>query len=751
MSTPNLPSPPDAPASPRTPRPSLLNRIDRRVLRSVLYLPAMTAVFLLFRVTEWFVEHYFAASKSQGVAVALATAIALAIVFQLFHHRVEATVERWLNRQAHARLHELGSLASEVTLISSTPKLEQRVLERLEEVMLTTGAAIFVVQADDNFAARVHDDSPPMQIAGDDPVVLQLRLHHRPANPKASGSRVTVPMLWPMLVRGRLIGMLTVGERRHKESLDAREIHAVGEVAAAVGMALAMLEPHLAARDGAHPAALPRMFKPASAEAQAASERESASPLLTPIDDATPSIAVLAFVNIGRDQENEYFADGLSEELLNILAKIPGLRVASRTSAFSFKGQSVDIPTIALKLNVATVLEGSVRKSGKLVRVSAQLVHVASDSPLWSETYERELDDIFAVQDDIAKSVVQELRTTLMGKASTAGTTARVKADVAAAARGRSDDAEAYRLYLQGQFFRDHLAKERTANGIECYEAALKIDPNYAVAWAGLSRAYSDAAGQNWVPRETGYAKARDAAERALALQPDLAEAHTAIGWVRKSNDWDWKGADEAFRRALELAPGSTLAMNGAATLAGNLGRFDEAIALLRRASLLDPLNVAVHRNLGLYCLAAGALDDAETALKETLKLSQEGGLTYCWLGLVSLARGHAEEALPLVQREVNEIFHLLGLSVVQHALGNPAESTMALQQLIEQHGEDSAYQVAGVYAYRGEIDHAFEWMEKTYAQHDPGLIYMKMDPLLQSLHADSRWQPFLEKMRLSD
>ena len=730
----------------------LVARTDRRVLRSLLYLPAMTAVFLLFRVTEWFVEHYFSVGTRQSMAVALATAIGLAIVFQMFHHRVESAVERWLNRHSHARLHELGALAKEITLIGSAAVLQQRVLDRIEEVMTTTGAAIYLGQADDNFTVvRANGDYAPREIHGDDPVVIQLRLHHRGAAPKASGSRVAVAMLWPMLVRGRVIGLLCIGERRHTESLDEREIHAVGEIASAVGMALAMLGPSLAEQDRGRQVSLPKMFSPGADTAQQGKSRHSSYPELAPIDDSIPSIAVLAFVNIGRDPDNEYFADGLSEELLNVLAKIPGLRVASRTSAFSFKGLTVDIPTIALKLNVATVLEGSVRKSGTRVRVTAQLVHVATDSRLWSDTYERELKDIFAVQDDIAKSVVEELRTTLLGATATASTLARAEADVETAALGRSDNAEAYRMYLQGQFFRDHLAKESTAHAIECYEAALKVDPNYALAWAGVSRAYSDAAGQNWIPHEEGYAKARDAAQRAIKLHPDLAEAHSAIGWVLKSSEWDWKGADAAFRRALELAPGSTLAMNGAATLAGNLGRFGEAIALLRRASVLDPLNVALHRNLGLYCVAAGELVQAEAALKETLRLSPQGGLTYCWLSLVYLAQGRIEEALATVQREVSEIFHLLGLSVVQHALGNPSESSLALEQLIDQHGRDAAYQVAGVYAYRGDPDRAFEWLEKSYAERDPGLIYMKVDPLLQSLHGDPRWLPFLTKMQLAD
>ena len=292
---------------------------------------------------------------------------------------------------------------------------------------------------------------------------------------------------------------------------------------------------------------------------------------------------------------------------MNVLAKIRGLRVASRTSAFSFKGKDVDIPTAAQNLNVANILEGSVRTAGKRVRITAQLIEAATDSHLWSNTYDRELDDIFAVQDDIAQSVVKELRHTLLGEQTQAATSAQVKAEVIAAAKGRSENAEAYRFYLQGQFFRDHFTREGAAKAVECYEQALKLDPEYALAWAGLSRACVDQAGQNWTPRGVGFPRARMAAERAIELEPNLAEGYTALGWVQNQADWDWKGAEASFGRALELAPGSTLAMNGAATLAGNLGRLDEAVALFRRAVQPTCSNVALNRNVGLYGLAAGA------------------------------------------------------------------------------------------------------------------------------------------------
>ncbi len=240
---------------------------------------------------------------------------------------------------------------------------------------------------------------------------------------------------------------------------------------------------------------LPQSFAPLKSQA-------------APADKETPSIAVLPFVNMSRDEENEYFADGLSEELLNVLAKIRGLRVASRTSAFSFKGTNVDIPTVAQKLNVATVLEGSVRKSGKRVRITAQLIEVASDSHLWSDTYDRELDDIFAVQDDIAQSVVKELRTALMGATAEPAAIKAAAADVRRATTGRGDNPEAFQLYLQGKFFGERTTQADTDKAIGLFKQALSIEPNFALAWAGLSRVHQTQAGFGFAPIGEGYERA---------------------------------------------------------------------------------------------------------------------------------------------------------------------------------------------------------------------------------------------------
>jgi len=470
-----------------------------------------------------------------------------------------------------------------------------------------------------------------------------------------------------------------------------------------------------------------------------------------PPAEATQSIAVMPFANMSRDEEFGYFATGLAEEMLSLLSKIPGLRVASRTSAFSFKGKDVDTPTVARALNVGHVLEGSVRKSGRRVRIASQLIQASTDSNVWAETYDREMEDVFAVQDDIAHCVVKEMRTPLGLDGASRAEVARIMAEVAAATKGRSRDVGAYNFYLEGQEYRGRLTREDTARAVGCYLAAIQRDPAFALAWAGLSRAYSDQAGQGWVPSAEGFARARAAAQRALAREPDLAEGHAALGWVQRASDWDWKGAEASFQRALGLAPSNTQAMNAAADMLAALGRLDEAIALSRRAAALDPLNVPVHRNLALYCIAAGRLDEAQGVLDRVLQMGTAGLLTYAWLGALALARGKPEEARVLMSKEVSEIFRRVGLAVVHHRLGQPDESDAELKRLIDEHGEDSPYQVAEVYGATGDRDRAFQWLERAHAARDPGLSYLQVDPFLPGLHDDPRWRSLLVRLGLAD
>ena len=486
-----------------------------------------------------------------------------------------------------------------------------------------------------------------------------------------------------------------------------------------------------------HPA-LPQSFPPLQS-------------LLATIDENTPSIAVLPFTNLSAEKDQEYFTDGLAEEFLNLLSKIHGLRVASRTSAFSFKGTNVDIPTIGQRLNVATILEGSVRKAGARLRIGAQLVQVATDSALWSQTYDRELDDIFAVQDEIAHAVVKELRSTLLGAQSDGSSSAQVKAEVEAAAKGRGADADAYQLYLRGRFFADRHTEEDTAKGIDYYTQAVALDSKYALAWAFLARAYADQAGYAWAPYADAFERARAAALRAIELEPNLAEGHAALGFVRMANDRNWQEAHASFRRALELAPGNVGVLRDVAIMAACLGRQDEAIALLRRAVTLDPLSARGHRVLGSRYLNAGLLAEAESSLRKALELNPGGAFTHYWLGMIDLACGRWEQARSAFQQEGNPVLRLLGLTLVEHSLGQSSRAEATLRELVEKHASGGASQIALAYAYIGEADKAFAWLERADAERDPGMIEIKAEILLRNLHGDARWQVLLQRMGLAD
>jgi TolB-like protein len=459
-----------------------------------------------------------------------------------------------------------------------------------------------------------------------------------------------------------------------------------------------------------------------------------------------PSIAVLPFANRSRNEDDEYFSDGLADELLNVLAKISGLRVAARTSAFSFKGKQTTIAEVGRALKVATVLEGSVRKAGNRMRISVQLVNVADGYHLWSETYHRTLEDIFAVQDDIAQAVVQELRTKLLGETADTKWAQNLTAEVNAAVKGRARDPEAYRLYLQARHFMDRFTRDDTTKGIGYLKRALALDPVFALAWAELGRAYATEAGNCWAPVTEGYARGREAVARALALEPDLAEGHAQMGWIQMTHDRDWSGAEASYRRALEMAPGNAGVLRRASALAANLGRIDDAIVLGRQAVEQDPLSAPAYSNLGAALNISGRLGEAEAAFRKALELAPERAVTRGLLSLVLLAQGRRDEALTDALREPEGWCRLWAFAIIYYAADRRDESEAALQELIAKHSVDAAYQVATVYAARRETDLAFAWLERAYAQRDTGLSDMKSDPLLRSLQVDPRWEVFLRK-----
>jgi TolB-like protein/Tfp pilus assembly protein PilF len=471
---------------------------------------------------------------------------------------------------------------------------------------------------------------------------------------------------------------------------------------------------------------------------------EAATQIFAPIDTAAAStIAVLPFVNMSRDEDGDYFSDGLAEELLNVLSKIRGLRVAARTSAFSFKGKQATVAEIGRSLNVATVLEGSIRMAGKRVRIAVQLVSTADGYHIWSETYDRTMDDIFAVQDDIAESVVEELRSRLVGKASSL----EVEAEVADAVRGRADDPEAQRLMLLARYFVDRTTPEDTAKAIAYLREALDIDPEFALGWAELARAYAVQAGKAWVPFDEGYALARASVERALSIEPELAEAHALLGRIRSAYEFDMKGARESYAKALEIAPGNTVVMDGASVLEFKLGNYDEALALSREVLSQDPLSGSVWHNLGMICHSSGLLAEAEKAFRRSLELGTRRMVSTAMLSLVLVDAGRSDEALAEAEREPDDFWRVWARAIILDRLGRADESDAALAELIAIAGDGDAYQVAEVFSARGDVDGAFEWLERALAVHDPGLTHIKASPCLRALHDDPRWSSVLRKI----
>lgn len=478
---------------------------------------------------------------------------------------------------------------------------------------------------------------------------------------------------------------------------------------------------------------------------------ESAAPTFRfdQFESAEPgnSIAVLPFVNMSAEAENEYFCDGLAEELLNVLSKIGGLRVAARTSAFSFKGKRTTIAEIGKTLNVATILEGSIRIAGKRIRIAVQLVKVADGYQLWSESYDRLMDDIFAVQDDIAQSVVEELRTRLLGEEHSPEVSKRVIFEVAAAVKGRAANPEAQRLMFWGRSFLDRLTREDTAKAVEYFQRALQLDPGYALCWAELGRAYSIEAGRAWIPVQEGFDQSREAAKRALSIEPDLAEGHAQLGRIQLTHDFDIAGAESSYQRALKLAPGSSAVLDGAGVLAYKLGHLEEAVELGRRVLVQDPLSAAFWHNLGLTCHAAGRLAESEEAFLRALKLVPQRFVSNALLALVKMDQGRADDALEQAMKEPYEMWRLWALAILYYVVGDHTRSDEALQTLTGKYADGNSYQIAEVHSMRGEADQAFEWLEKAFEERDPGVTHTMVNPRLRPLHSDPRWALFLSKI----
>jgi len=450
------------------------------------------------------------------------------------------------------------------------------------------------------------------------------------------------------------------------------------------------------------------------------------------------SIAVLPFVNMSSDKEQEYFSDGLSEELLNRLAQVPQLRVIARTSSFSFKGKEVDVATIARILNVSTILEGSVRKSGSTLRITAQLVRASDSSHLWSETYDRTLTDVFTVQDEIAGAVVGALKLKLLPAQRRT-------------ARHFVPGPEAYDQFLLARQFANRNTQEGYDSALAAYHRVVALEPGYAAAYAELSLTEKSA---SFLAASTpdfaqGQQRALAAAEKAIASDPALADGYAARAAVRIES-WDWKGAQADLDQAQALNPESVLTYACAACFLATQGRLPEAIASVRKAIELNPLSVEEWTKLARFEIAVGDLPAARQALARGLEVSpKSGSMLFFYQGVIALLEGHPDIARALAAGLSSEPARLVLLAAAEHDLHHSAESQQALQALIAKYAQNAPYRVAEAYAWLGDRDRALLWLERAYAQHDRLLRFLKFNPLLRQLHEDPRYPALLAKMGL--
>ena len=461
-----------------------------------------------------------------------------------------------------------------------------------------------------------------------------------------------------------------------------------------------------------------------------------------------PSIAVLPFVDMSPAKDQQYFADGIAEEILNALAGVQGLHVPGRTSSFFFKDKSVKLADIGRELNVATVLEGSVRTEGLRVRVTAQLVDVAGGYHLWSQTYDRELTGIFAVQDDIARSVVEALKVKLLSDSRPG-----VK-------EHRTTNPDAYNAYLLGRHFFDLGTPDGMRRAVASLEKALALDAAYAPAWAWLSVSILNSSvyfSEGGPPAnvEESIQRATAAADKAVALAPDLAECWSARAWMRTSIAWDWTGAQSDFERALAINPRDANILVRQSHLLALLGRLPEAIAIARRVIEIDPLYAWAWTFLANYYDGIGRPDLARDAAGRALEIAPEQTYALRELGIAHLLLGEPDRALAAFQRHKWEVIRLTGTALAQHDLGNREEEQKALDALRARFGDREPYEIAVVYAWRGDKDGAFEWLERAFAQrggHGVSLLFFrsfKYSPLLRKVRDDPRYPALLRKMKL--
>jgi serine/threonine-protein kinase len=454
---------------------------------------------------------------------------------------------------------------------------------------------------------------------------------------------------------------------------------------------------------------------------------------------AIVSIAVMPFINESGNADVEYLSDGMTETLIGSLSQLPNLTVKARSAVFRYKGKTTDTKTIGRELDAQTILNGRVTQLGDKLMVSLELIDSQTENVIWADKYDRKQNDLVTMQSEIARDVLSKLRNRLSG------------ADEQKLVKTYTTNPEAYRLLLQGRFFLDRTTRDDTEKAIGYFRQAVNLDPGYALGWAELGRAYAVEAGRAWIPEAEGFDRSREATKQALSLAPDLAEGHAQLGRIQATHDLDLRGAEASYRRALELAPASSSVLDGTAVLFYKLGRFDEAIEFSRRALIQDPLSAAIYQNLGLTYLAAGRLAEAEKAFRRALELAPQRFVSNAILATVLMDQGRAEESLEQAMREPDEFWRLWALAIIYHRAVRRNESDEALRKLTGEHAEGNAFQIAEVYATRGEADRAFEWLERAYQKRDSGVTHAKVDPRLGSLHDDPRWASYLKKVGFAE